>query len=263
MAEITFRGHCFWYDECGEGDALVALHPGLVDARAYGPNMEAWSERFRVYTPERRGHGHTADVDGPLTFMDMADDTIGFIESVIGGPVRLLGCSDGAMVALLAAASRPDLVSRLVVIAGPAHHNGWYRGVIDGSTDAPDFMHTMYGEVSPDGIEHFPTVLAKMAAEHLVAPTMSSNDLAKILCRTLIMVADDDEVQLEHAIEMYRALPVGELAVVPGTSHGLLVEKPELCNRIIIEFLTTDPVETLAPLRRRATPSSSSPVGSE
>ena len=34
----------------------------------------------------------------------------------------------------------------------------------------------------------------------------------------------------------------GELAVVPGTSHGLLVEKPDLCNLIITEFLTKDPV---------------------
>jgi hypothetical protein len=32
----------------------------------------------------------------------------------------------------------------------------------------------------------------------------------------------------------------------------LLVEKPELCNRMIVDFLTTDPVETFAPIRRRA-----------
>jgi pimeloyl-ACP methyl ester carboxylesterase len=56
------------------------------------------------------------------------------------------------------------------------------------------------------------------------------------------MVGDDDEVRLEHVIEMYRSLPDGELAVVPGTSHGLLVEKPDLCNLIITEFLTKDPV---------------------
>jgi len=48
------------------------------------------------------------------------------------------------------------------------------------------------------------------------------------------MVGDDDEVTLEHAIATYRALPDGELIVVPGTSHGLLVEKPELCNRVIL-----------------------------
>ena len=42
-----------------------------------------------------------------------------------------------------------------------------------------------------------------------------------------------------------------ELAVVPGTSHGLLVEKPELCDRIILDFLEGEAVATLAPIRRR------------
>jgi hypothetical protein len=42
----------------------------------------------------------------------------------------------------------------------------------------------------------------------------------------------------------------GELAVIPGTSHGLFVEKPALCNAMIVDFLTDDPVPTMAPIRR-------------
>jgi hypothetical protein len=41
-----------------------------------------------------------------------------------------------------------------------------------------------------------------------------------------------------------------ELAIVPGTSHFLLQEKPDLCNAIIIDFLANDPVPTVAPIRR-------------
>jgi ribosomal-protein-alanine N-acetyltransferase len=66
------------------------------------------------------------------------------------------------------------------------------------------------------------------------------------------MFGDDDEVTLEHAVALYRALPEAELAIVPGTSHGLLVEKPELCNGLIVDFLVNDPVPTLAPIRRAA-----------
>jgi hypothetical protein len=36
----------------------------------------------------------------------------------------------------------------------------------------------------------------------------------------------------------------------PARSHGLLVEKPQLCSRAIVEFLTTEPIETRAPIRR-------------
>jgi pimeloyl-ACP methyl ester carboxylesterase len=64
------------------------------------------------------------------------------------------------------------------------------------------------------------------------------------------MVGDDDKVTLAHAVAMYRGLPDDELALVPGTSHGLLYEKPALCNTMIVDFLTTDPVPTIAPVRR-------------
>jgi hypothetical protein len=45
-------------------------------------------------------------------------------------------------------------------------------------------------------------------------------------------------------------MPNAELAVVPGTSHTLLSEKPDLCVRLVSDFLTTDPVPTLVPIRR-------------
>jgi hypothetical protein len=37
------------------------------------PASASW---FRSDVPERRGHGHTADVDGPITYQLMAQDTI-------------------------------------------------------------------------------------------------------------------------------------------------------------------------------------------
>jgi pimeloyl-ACP methyl ester carboxylesterase len=250
---VELGGVRSWYGEQGAGDPLVLLHPGLVDARAFGPNLDVWSERFHTFTPERRGHGHTPDVEGPLTFEQMAQDTVAFIDTVVGQPTRLLGVSDGAIVAPLTAVRRPELVTRLVVIAGPAHHHGWLPEAIDPANEAPEFMHAAYGEVSPDGIDHYRVVLQKMAETHQVEPTLTPADLGGIDCRTMVMVGDDDEVRLEHAIEMYRSLPHGELAVVPGTSHGLLVEKPELCNRMILDFLEHEAVPTLAPIRRRAT----------
>jgi pimeloyl-ACP methyl ester carboxylesterase len=67
---------------------------------------------------------------------------------------------------------------------------------------------------------------------HAEGPTLTATDLNQIRDRALVMVGDDDEVTLEHAIELYRGLPDAELAVIPGTSHGLLVEKPALCNTI-------------------------------
>ena len=245
-----------WYDERGQGDPLVLLHPGGagVDSRALAPNLEALSGLFHTYAPEQRAHGHTPDVTGPISYDVMARDTIAFIDLIVGRPVYLLGCSDGAVVALTVALHRPDLVRRLVLAAGVFHHDGWEPGVLDG--EPPDFLRRSYAEISPDGAGHYDAVVAKLAAMHEREPTLTRADLRRVTCRTLVMIADDDQVRLEHAAEMYRSLPQGELAVVPGTSHGLLVEKPGLCNLLITDFLTMDPVETYAPIRRAALPSS-------
>ena len=241
-----------WYDERGHGEPCVMLHPGGagVDSRALDPTVDALAQVFRVYTPEQRGHGRTPDVAGPTSYELMAADTIAFIDTVIGGPVYLFGCSDGAVVALTVALRRPDLVRRLVLAAGVFHHDSWAAGVLD--AEPPEFLKQSYGELSPDGIGHYGVMVAKLAAMHAREPALTPADLHAVTSRTLVMVADDDEVRLEHAIEAYRSLPDAELAVVPGTSHGLLVEKPGLCNLIITEFLTKEPAETFAPIRRAA-----------
>src|SRR5919204_5356080 len=112
-----------WYDEHGTGDPLVLLHGGAVDSRFFEHNLPALAERFHVYTPERRGHGHTPDVEGPITYELMAQDTIAFLDTVVRGPSHLVGHSDGAVVAMLAAMHRPDLVRRLVLISGGVPHH--------------------------------------------------------------------------------------------------------------------------------------------
>jgi pimeloyl-ACP methyl ester carboxylesterase len=253
MADYVMLGEVkTWYDESGTGDPLVLLHPGGagVDARALRPNAGPLAQHFRVYTPERRAHGRTPDVPGPVTYEAMAHDTIAFIETVLGGPAHLAGVSDGAVVALLVALARPDLVNRLVLIAGVFHFDGWVSGLLDSATEPPAFLERLYSELSPDGPEHYPVVVEKLATMHTTGPTLTTDDLAGVRSRTLVMVADDDEVPLEHAAAAYRAIPDAELMVVPGTSHGLLVEKPELCNQVIIEFLGNEPVPLMAPIRR-------------
>jgi pimeloyl-ACP methyl ester carboxylesterase len=138
---------------------------------------------------------------------------------------------------------------RLVLVAGVFHHDGWHEGVLDG--EPPEFLRDSYSELSPDGPAHYSVVVEKLAAMHAEEPSFTAADLQSVQPRTLVMIGDDDEVRFGHAIEMFGNISNAELAVVPGTSHGLLVEKPDLCNMIVEEFLTTEPVPTFAPIRRK------------
>lgn len=238
-----------WWADRGSGAPFVLLHPGGTDARALEPLLDALGEGYRLITPEQRAHGHSPDA-GELTFAAMAEDTVAFIESLDVGAVHLLGYSDGAIVALHVALARPDLVTDLVFAAAPATVDGWHDGVL--GVDPPEFMADAYADVSPDGGRHWPVVVEKMARMHADSPRIDVARLGTLTVPTLVVLGDDDEVRLEHAVDVYRALPNGELAVIPRATHGFLIEKPELFARLIRDFHFRDHADVgVAPIRRR------------
>ena len=52
------------------------------------------------------------------------------------------------------------------------------------------------------------------------------------------MFADNgSEVRTDHLHAMHDALPRAQLAILPGTGHGLPADKPELCARLIVDFV--------------------------
>jgi pimeloyl-ACP methyl ester carboxylesterase len=247
-----------WYELEGEGDPLLLLHGGFCTNDTWGPQRPEFVAKYKVYLPERRAHGHTPDVEGPLSYQDMARDTADFIGSVPGGPAHLVGWSDGGIVALLVAIARPDLVKKLVVIGAnfrPAAQISVAPEMLEHmSPDEPGLsvFRSMYEAASPDGPDHWPVVVAKLLDMYRTEPDISLEALAGISAPTLVLVADDDMMTLEHTVALYQAVPNSELAVVPGTSHALLMEKPGLANRIILDFLGTEPVPTMVPIRRAA-----------
>lgn len=251
-AELT--NGAVWYDERGQGEPLVLLHGGAVDSRFFDRNVPALADRFRLITTDLWGHGRTADREGGFSLESFATDVGELIERVAGGPVHLLGHSIGAAVALTVALRRPDLVRRLVLASGGFDHEaeiGTEGGVSDEQIEQTvAFLGSTYGAVSPDGEDHFPVVVRKDFELSSREPALTADEVGAVRARTLVLVADDDIVTLEHTLELYRAIPDSELSVVPGTSHFLLQEKPAACNAIILDFLTNDPVPTVAPIRR-------------
>jgi len=245
-----------WYDEDGSGEPLVLLHGGLCTNETWGAQTPVFAERFRVIAPERRGHGHTADVPGPLTYDAMAADTIGFLDKVVGRPAHLVGWSDGDIVSLLVAMARPDLVNKMVVIGTNYDVDGLAAGVDEMfasmAPDSPDMamFRSLYEMHSPDGPDHWPVVFGKFGEMAQREPHIPPDELGHISNRTLVVVGDDDMISLEHSVSLFRLLPNAELAVVPGTSHALGMEKPELLNRLVLDFLEHEPVATFLPIRR-------------
>jgi pimeloyl-ACP methyl ester carboxylesterase len=186
-----------YYEVHGSGDPLVLLHGGFCTVETLDGLSPGLAEHFTVYAPERRGHGRTADVDGPITYTAMAADTIAFLDTV--------GVS-GA-------------------------HLGLTKHML------PPMLEGLYAASSPDGPAHFDVVAEKLFALYKVGPNMELDELAGITAPVLMMIGDDDICTVEHAAAIRRALPAGRLAVVPDASHSLPMEKPGLTRAIVLDFL--------------------------
>jgi pimeloyl-ACP methyl ester carboxylesterase len=97
---------------------LVFLHANGFNALTYRSLLAPLSGSLRVWAPDLRGHGATtlpAGTEGRRGWTDHRDDLISLLDSLDGPPLVLAGHSMGATSALLAAAERPDRVSKLVL----------------------------------------------------------------------------------------------------------------------------------------------------
>ncbi len=116
-----------------------------------------------------------------------------------------------------------------------------------------EMLATAYGERSPNGQGHWPVVVEKglrMGVHE--EPTFVPADLAGIETRTLVIAGDDDMFPLSHTVSLYESLPNAQLAIVPGSSHALVVEKTAFVGELIQTFLEApDRPPTMLPFRRR------------
>ncbi|WP_020107774.1 alpha/beta fold hydrolase [Nocardia sp. 348MFTsu5.1] len=235
-----------WHQVAGAGTPVVLLHGAFSSAADWGGQFQPFVDAgFRVYVPERHGHGHSADVTEEFHYETMADETIVYLDEVVGGRAHIVGWSDGAVIAFLVALKRPDLVDRMVVLGQYLNSSGRAPGGIlddigDIDSDIVQFLRADYASASPDGDDHFPVVFEKTNAMVASEPEMDLTDLTAVTAPTLVMQGDHDEVLVEHSLAIVDQLPNGRLAVLPGT-HLIPIETPAVVNPVIINFLEGDP----------------------
>ncbi|AEA26237.1 alpha/beta fold hydrolase [Pseudonocardia dioxanivorans] len=240
MPILDVDGLPTYFESTGDGPALVLLHGGIVASDSWGPWPELLAAGgYTVLTPDRRGHGGTPDVPGPITYGAMADDTIAFLRAAVGGPAHLVGWSDGAVVAALVSMRAPELVARQVLIGQYYSPDGIARPEFLATLEAmradpPDFLRSTHP--SPDGPDHFPVVVGKLLDMFAREPDIDLRRFAGVTAPTLVLQGDRDEVTVAHGKAVADTLPAGRFAILPGT-HSLPLEAPELVAALVLGFL--------------------------
>lgn len=253
MKYLDVLGYPLWsFEWANNGEVVLLLHGGLSDTDSFAQVMIAPLENsFHLFAYDRAGHGRSADQPGSFYFDFQRDEAIAFISEVITEPVHLIGYSDGANIALMVAIARPELVKSIVSIAANYNADGIVELPVFDPAGISDEYRAEYAELSPDAPETLDLKIAKMHEIWKVEPNIDITDIAQINVPVLVMAGDDDVVKHSHSIELYEALPLGQLGIVPGTSHGLVKEKPAIVTALIQGFLSDQsyPV-TRQPIRR-------------
>src|SRR6188472_1846445 len=112
---------------------VLLLHAGIADRRMWAPQVTALEAAgHRPLAPDLPGFGDAA-LEPP------AVDYVGFAAGLLDGPAAVVGSSFGASIALDMAATRPELVDRLVLVgAGPA--GGWSEDANAGFAEEEDLL---------------------------------------------------------------------------------------------------------------------------
>ena len=252
---INLRGHEIWNSEwSNNGEALLLLHGGLSATEDFDTYLlRALESTHHVYAYDRTAQGRTADQPGSLHFDFQTREAIAYLEDIVKEPAHILGWSDGGIIALMIAIQRPDLVKSIIAIGANFHFKQMGSPIEPWEISEDDRLQN--AERSPDAPESLDIKASRMLAIWNSEPTLTEEDLANIQCPTLIMAGDDERMEIADTAALYLAIEQGQLAIIPGTSHFLIKEKPELTQAVIRQFLgDLNPPITRQPFRRTNPP---------
>jgi pimeloyl-ACP methyl ester carboxylesterase len=250
----SVSGLKMYYEIHGTGQPLILLH-GAFSAigTSFGKLLPELAKTRQVIAFEMQAHGHTADIDRPLSMEQMADDTVAALGQLGIEKADFFGYSMGAGIALQVAIRHPEMVRKLVLASVSYTLSGLHPGLMDGLAEMkPEMMfgspwHDEYLHIAPNP-EHFATLFAKKTQMDRQIQDLPAEVIQAIAAPTLLIVGDSDIIRPEHAVEMFRllgggvigdvaGLPRSRLAILPGTTHVTLVNRADWLNAMITEFL--------------------------
>lgn len=249
------NGLQMYYETHGAGGVpLVLLHGGIstigVDFAAILPGLAATRQVIAI---EQQGHGHTGDIDRPLSTAQMAADTAALLQGFGVAQADVLGYSVGAGIAMELAIRYPELVRKLVFMTLIANERGYHLGHLEGmAMIEPEMLAgspfaEAYAAAAPNP-DDWPALIEKIKTFAAAEEGWSAEQIEAISAPALIIAGDSDIVRPEHAVETFRlfgggvpgdmmGLPASQLAILPGTTHITVVQRPEWLLSMIVPFL--------------------------
>lgn len=242
---------------------LTFVHAAVQDRRVWGPQVDAFRDRFRLLLVDLPGHGKSADRSGPYGFAEYADSVLAALDDAGVESTHYVGTHTGSAVALILAVRAPERFRSLVLEGPPipgvgmpavsdaiararaiAREQGveaarrrwyeegdWYRVMREHPERCRAEAHWRILSQFP-GAPWLDPAPPRAVASHL-------EHLPGIRIPTLLLNGDGDVPDfLAAADELERRLPDVRRERIPGTGGFPSWEAPERANALLREFLS-------------------------
>jgi len=258
----------------GEGPLVLLLHGFPETSHAWRKQIPALANRFRVVAPDLRGYGRSEKPPGIDAYRSsvLADDIAALIHEFGAARAHVAGHDWGGGVAWTLAMLRPDAVDRLVVLNCPHPvvmqqalrsswtqiRKSWYifafqlpwlpewalcRSAAKAIRDTLR-RSSKPGTFSVADLEEYARAFcapgaATGALNYYRAALRSRLPPAKIKAPAMLIWGEEDfalGIELTRGMDdLFETKP--RVEYVPDTSHWVMEERPEVVNRLLLEFL--------------------------
>jgi pimeloyl-ACP methyl ester carboxylesterase len=234
-----------YYEEYGKGMPLILLSGGGIgqSIKDYERCIPELAKHYRVIAPDTPGQGRS-ELPDSLTYQVITEFMSQFIDSLKLDSAYVMGFSDGGIVGILLAAKRSDKVKK-VIASGP--NNGKRGAALPPGVPLDSLKPmslSMFEKVNKSLIEEYMKKLPRDWKKYqrdldkmvYAKEYFPDSVYASIHIPVMIVLGDQDMISIEHGNEMHQKIKGSQFCVLPNTTHYVFIEKPELINKIAIDF---------------------------
>ena len=219
------------YIEIGEGFPLILLHGNGEDLSYFEHQMEPFAKHFRVIALDTRGHGQTPRGNAPFTIRQFSEDLLTFMDQHSIEKAHILGFSDGGNIAMVFAMAHPERVEKLILDGANLEAAGVKRS-IQIPIEIGYRIAKIFAGKSPDAKKN-----AELLGLMVNDPNVKPEELARILCPTLVIAGSKDMIKEGHTRLIARSIPGARMVIIPG-NHFVANKNPDAFNEAILHFLS-------------------------
>lgn len=249
-----------YYEDTGKGPALVLIHGMSGDSTEWAHIIPELSKEVRCIAVDLRGHGKSEKPDQPYTQNLFAEDTATLLDTLKIDKAYICGASMGGFVALKMALNYPEKVEGLILIDTAARMPAksievagkWGKIFVEKGLEAyieaeiKDIFHPMFARRHKNEIEAFAdsmrtrdsSTVVRIQQGYMQSPPIMEKEIKNIKVPTLIIHGREDEVvPAEEAEFMHNQIRNSQIAIIPFSGHGALLERKDFFIDLILYFI--------------------------